>query len=86
MIPYWERLQKLQYDFTTGEAKNAAAIALGFALHCPGVHTAIVGTAKPGRWRENAAMFDREPLAHEQFQAIRARWREVAEPTWVGQI
>jgi aryl-alcohol dehydrogenase-like predicted oxidoreductase len=84
--PYWERLKKLQYDFTSGDAKNAAAIALGFTLHCPGVHTAIVGTAKPGRWRENAAMFESNSLPHEQFKAIRARWREIAEPSWVGQI
>jgi aryl-alcohol dehydrogenase-like predicted oxidoreductase len=84
--PYWERLQKLQYDFTAGDAKNAASFALGFALHCPGVHTAIVGTAKPGRWRENAAMFESQPLAHDLFLAIRARWREVVEPGWVGQI
>ena len=50
------------------------------------MNTAIVGTTKPGRWRENAAMLEAQPLAHEQFQAIRARWREVADPTWVGQI
>ncbi len=85
VVPYWERLQKLQYDFLGGDATKTAAIALGFALHCPGVHTAIVGTAKPGRWRENAAMLESDPLPHEQFQAIRARWREVAPPEWIGQ-
>jgi aryl-alcohol dehydrogenase-like predicted oxidoreductase len=86
VVPYWERLQKLGYDFTSGDAKNAAAIALGFSLHCPGVHTAIVGTAKPGRWRENATMLESQPLSHDQFQAIRTRWRQVAEPSWIGQI
>jgi aryl-alcohol dehydrogenase-like predicted oxidoreductase len=86
VVPYWERLQKLQYDFLGGDAKKIAAIALGFALHCHGVHTAIVGTSKPGRWRENAAMLESDPLPHEQFQAIRARWREVASPDWIGQI
>ena len=85
VVPYWERLQKLQYEFLGGDATKTAAIALGFALHCPGVHTAIVGTAKPGRWRENAAMLESNPLPHEQFQAIRARWREVAPPEWIGQ-
>jgi aryl-alcohol dehydrogenase-like predicted oxidoreductase len=85
VVPYWERLQKLQYDFLGGDPKKTAAIALGFALHCHGVHTAIVGTSKPGRWRENAAMLESEPIPHEQFQAIRARWREIATPDWIGQ-
>jgi aryl-alcohol dehydrogenase-like predicted oxidoreductase len=83
--PYWERLQKLQYDFLGPDPKKTAAIALGFALHCPGVHTAIVGTSKPGRWRENAAMLETDPLPHELFQSIRARWRETAPPDWIGQ-
>jgi aryl-alcohol dehydrogenase-like predicted oxidoreductase len=82
--PYWERLQKLQYDFVGNGAGKTAAIALGFTLHCPGVHTAIVGTTKPSRWRENAALLEAGPLPHEQFQAIRARWREVAPPAWIG--
>ena len=85
VVPYWERLQKLEYDFLGGDAKKTAAIALGFALHCPGVHTAIVGTSKPGRFSENAAMLERDPLPHDQFQAIRGRWREVATPEWIGQ-
>jgi aryl-alcohol dehydrogenase-like predicted oxidoreductase len=67
-----------------GDPDLTAAIALGFTLSIPGVHTAIVGTAKPGRWRENAAMLDGEPITSEQIQAIRARWRETADATWVG--
>ena len=74
-----------QVRFPGADAKKTAAIALGFALHCPGVHTAIVGTSKPGRWRENAAMLESDPLPHELFQAIRARWREIASPDWIGQ-
>jgi aryl-alcohol dehydrogenase-like predicted oxidoreductase len=84
--PYWDRLQKLEYDFVKGDPARTAAIALQFTLSNPGVHTAIVGTAKPGRWRENAAMLDREPITPEQVAAIRARWRETADATWVGQI
>ncbi|HEV3167717.1 MAG TPA: aldo/keto reductase [Isosphaeraceae bacterium] len=83
--PYWDRVQKLGYDFLRGDPKQAASIALRFALGIPGVHTAIVGTTKPGRWRENAALLAAGPLPAEQFEAIRARWREVADSTWVGQ-
>ena len=84
--PYWERLQKLRYDFLGGDIKQAAAIALRFTLSIPGVHTAIVGTTKPSRWRENAGLLAAGPLPQETIDKIRARWREVAEPNWVGQI
>ncbi|HEV8002456.1 MAG TPA: aldo/keto reductase [Planctomycetaceae bacterium] len=82
---YWERLQKLNYDFVKGDAKQAASIALRFTLSVPGVHTAIVGTKNPTRWRENAALLEAGPLPTAQFEAIRARWKEVAEPSWIGQ-
>ena len=59
--------------------------ALRFTLSVPGVDTAIVGTTKPGRWRENAALLEAGPLPAEQFDRIRSRWREVAEDSWVGQ-
>jgi aryl-alcohol dehydrogenase-like predicted oxidoreductase len=84
--PYWERLQKLNYDFVSGDPKQTAAIALGFTLSAPGVHTAIVGSAKPGRWRENAALLESNPPSRAQIEAIRARWRQVAGADWVGQI
>jgi aryl-alcohol dehydrogenase-like predicted oxidoreductase len=83
--PYWERLRKLAYDFLEKDASDPVSISLGFTLSVPGVHTAIVGTSKPGRWRENAARLESGRLSPEQFQAIRARWREAAEAGWVGQ-
>jgi aryl-alcohol dehydrogenase-like predicted oxidoreductase len=86
VVPYWERIQKLGYDFLDGDPASGAATALRFTLSLPGVHTAIVGTSKPGRWRDNAAILQAGPLSANELEAIRSRWREVAEPTWTGQI
>src|SRR5262245_21038319 len=82
---YWERLQALGYDFLKGDPARAVATALRFTLSVPGVHPAIVGTTRPGRWRENAALAAAGPLPPEQVEQIRARWRQVADPSWVGQ-
>jgi aryl-alcohol dehydrogenase-like predicted oxidoreductase len=82
---YWERLQKLRYDFLQDELKDTVAVALRFTLSVPGVHTAIVGTAKAGRFSENAALAAKGPLPKEAFEKIRFRWREVARPSWGGQ-
>jgi aryl-alcohol dehydrogenase-like predicted oxidoreductase len=82
--PYWERLQKLKYNFTASDPTTAAATALRFTLSIPGVHTAIVGTTKPGRWRENAALLASGPLPADQFNAVRNHWRSVADRNWVG--
>ena len=83
--PYWERLQKLKYESLQGALKNTIATALRFTLSVPGVHTAIVGTTKLGRFMENGAAVAAGPLPEEMFERIRGRWREVAQPTWVGQ-
>jgi aryl-alcohol dehydrogenase-like predicted oxidoreductase len=83
--PYWERLQKLKYEFLQGAFKNTVATALRFTLSAPGVHTVIVGTTKLGRFTENGAAVAAGPLSQEQIASIRARWREFAKPNWVGQ-
>ncbi|MGH7775388.1 MAG: aldo/keto reductase [Candidatus Binatia bacterium] len=82
---YWERLRKLDYPFLHGDLKESVSTALRFTLSVPGVHTVIVGTAKPERFHENAAMLAKGSLPPGQFEKIRTRWREVAGPTWVGQ-
>ena len=64
----------------------AVGTALRFTLSMDGVDTAIVGTTQPGRWAENAKLLDAGPLDAPAIQAIRARWKAVAKPDWIGQI
>jgi len=83
---YWERLRKLDYDFIDdGTIEESVATALRFTLTVLGVHTAIVGTAKPERWDQNAKMIALGPLTEADFDAIRERWDDVAPKTWIGQ-
>jgi aryl-alcohol dehydrogenase-like predicted oxidoreductase len=84
--PYWERLRKLNYDFINGNMDKSVSTALRFTLSVPGVHTAIVGTTKPGRWSENAKLLAQGPLSQQEFEAIRERWNSVAGKDWVGQV
>lgn len=83
---YWERFGKLGYDFLNGGMERAVSIALRFTLAVEGIATAIVGTTRPDRWGANAALLDAGPLDRNQFEAIRVRWKSVAQPDWVGQI
>ncbi len=83
---YWSRLQKLDYGFPGSAPDTVVATALRFTLSVPGVHTAIVGTTKPERWQQNAALLGAGALPRGEFERIRARWREVAGPSWVGQV
>jgi len=82
---YWMRLKKLDYAFLKDE-RTAAATALRFTCGLPGVHTAIVGTTKPERWQQNAAVLERGALPKKEVDAIRARWNAVADASWEGQI
>jgi aryl-alcohol dehydrogenase-like predicted oxidoreductase len=84
--PYWSRLRTLDYPFLREAPERVAATALRFTVGVPGVHTAIVGTRKPERWQQNAVLLQGGGLAGEDFERIRARWREVASATWVGQV
>lgn len=84
--PYWERLSKLNYDFLQGDFQNAVSVALRFTLAVPGVHTAIVGTTQPDRWRQNAELLAKAgSLEQRQFDEIRAKWKSVAGADWNGQ-
>ncbi len=83
---YWKRLGELKYDFINGDASKAAEVALKFTLSVPGVHTAIVGTKKPGRWKENANLLSAGLLSKQDFEAIRKRWQSTSRGDWVGQV
>jgi aryl-alcohol dehydrogenase-like predicted oxidoreductase len=83
---YWERLRALDYPFLRGKAAGAVRTALRFTLGVSGVHTAIVGTTKPDRWRENAALLGDGRLPEAEREAIHTRWKAVARPGWEGQI
>jgi aryl-alcohol dehydrogenase-like predicted oxidoreductase len=83
---YWMRLKKLDYPFLREPGDAGVGTALRFALSVPGVHTAIVGTAKPERWQQNASLLAKGPLPARETARIRARWDEVADASWVGQV
>lgn len=82
--PYRQRLQKLDYGLLKGDLEETVGRALRFALSTPGVHAAIVGTAKPDRWAENARLLEQGALPEAEYQAIRERWLDVAEADWIG--
>jgi aryl-alcohol dehydrogenase-like predicted oxidoreductase len=83
--PYWDRLQKLDYDFVHRGVEDAVAIALRFTLGTAGVTTAIVGTTRPERVAQNIAHAAAGPLSPAEYEAIRTRWRSVAPSDWTGQ-
>ena len=83
--PYWERLRALEYPFLR-DAERSVSTALRFTLAAPGVHTAIVGTKRPERWPENARLLQAGPLPTAEIDQIRARWREIAKPSWTGEV
>jgi aryl-alcohol dehydrogenase-like predicted oxidoreductase len=82
---YWNRLQELKYDFLKSDLNDAIGTALRFTLTIPGVHTAIVGTANPSRWIENANLVALGKLPKDEYEAICAYWKEIAHSDWVGQ-
>lgn len=82
---YWDQIAALDYKFFRPEAienpgpDGAGGVALRFVTDTPGVHTAIVGTRRPGRWSQNNANVSVGPLSEQQWQTIRRKWQNVAK-------
>lgn len=83
---YWERFHKLEYSFLEGNLTEAVEKALRFTLTVPGVHTAIVGTAKPDRWTQNAKLASKGNLTEKEYKEIRSLFQKAAQSDWVGQV
>jgi len=79
---YQDRLQKLHYEFLPGD--RAHELALRFTLGTQ-IHTAIVGTRSPAHLLQNAEYAAAGALPFNQFEEIRARWKEIATANWAGQ-
>lgn len=84
---YWNRLRDLNYPFLEEQdVQTSIKQALRFTLSIPGIDTMIVGTTRPTRWAENAALLEDGVLSKEEFDRIRQHWFQIAEAGWVGQV
>lgn len=83
-VEYWNRLRKLDYRFLK-DNELGVSTALRFTLGVSGVHTAIVGTTKSQRYRENSQIVAAGALSPDTFTSIRDRWNAVANDDWIGQ-
>ena len=79
---YWDRIQKLRFDFLNKSLEEGTATALRFTLSIDGIDTLIVGTTKPNRWQENSKYVAEGNLSSEEYEAIRERWSEVGGADW----
>jgi aryl-alcohol dehydrogenase-like predicted oxidoreductase len=83
--PYFVRLQQLRYRFQELDTPQAVATALAFTLSVPGIHSAVMGTKSPERLRQNLEIAAEWQRWKGEYEAIRARWTEVAKKDWIGQ-
>ena len=82
---YWDRLKRLDYEFLRRPLAESIGTALRFTASLPGVATLVVGTTQPGRWRDNAALLAPGALPASEMDAIRRRWKQITDDSWVGQ-
>jgi len=71
---YWQRLRELQLD---PKDLDWAELALRFSAYAPGVHSAIVGTAKLANLRRNVEAAGHGPLPPAMLADIDHAWQRV---------
>ena len=71
---YWQRLRELQLE---PRDLDWAEFALRFSAYAPGVHSAIVGTAKLENLRRNVEAANRGPLPAAMLAHIDHAWQRV---------
>ena len=81
---YWARLRALDYDVPEGRCGGGDGAA---------VHAERAGRAHGDRRHDQAGSLAGErraagggPVAGAEFERIRARWRQVADASWEGQV
>jgi len=74
---YIERVRRLKDAFVPAYASSLAELAIKFALHHPGVTTAITSMHVPRYAEENIAAAGAEPLPDDVFETIRRHHRWV---------
>jgi aryl-alcohol dehydrogenase-like predicted oxidoreductase len=83
---YWERFRTLaDAQFSPATVTQAFDTLLRFTIHQPGVHVAIVGTTKPGRFSENLRVAEKGPLPEADRARLVARFEQVGAH-WPGQV
>ncbi|CAN5592272.1 aldo/keto reductase [soil metagenome] len=81
---YKRRLAVLDYSFLKLPLQEAVSFALRFTISVANVHTAIVGSTRPGRWEHNASLLRDGSLPDDLMESIGRRWSEVGGSEWGG--
>jgi len=80
---YWWRWKTMDVDPLGLEWQE---LALRFAAYTEGVHSCIVGTRNLSHVLQNIAIIDKGPLPADQYNTIRAAFKEKDPGWWVGEV
>lgn len=83
---YARRLERMSFQpADIGFAGEWPELALRFAVHTPGVSTAIVGSTTLSHVHENIDAVNKGPLSDKVLASLRQLWRHHDDGSWVGQ-